>query len=497
MTNLLRLRYISSLSLLMASLSQPSLANDQTVDYLSLDPASTAAYAIETLGLKSVALDDNSLMASQRIVSFGENGSQIRFKRPATMAEDGEFQAQIEAIKIDRDDFLTWTTANTAATVADLSPLLEKLISGQVTFIGPIMQNNGESYQLFFQLPESGYIEVIGSTISKAEHQSMPRNWAQIWDQMDTYGVSSIPTRLSSLGGSDGRMFDSVVESRPDETMTKITFYYEGYLRGMHIEYKTGASLSYGSTTDTVYTFDIPDDETITKAVACKFKPEGSDGDRLSFIHLSTESSDINFGYTETETSCQSLLPHKNHTVLGFYGRQGSDIHSLGLITRPLSGELLETTDGDLLYSDKVGENSGVTFDTVALNQNAKIKKIDFYYDNYLHGMVIDYENNTRLRFGTTKGTKRTIELSYNEHLISILTCRIQPNQSESSRVGFMHITSTSRELSFGTAQNESDCKPFVPENEKSFIGGFHGSQGEDITSLGVIFKRSDATVSF
>lgn len=497
MTNLSRICRLGSISLLLASFSQASFAEDGTVDYLSLDPASSAAYAIETLGLENVPLEDNSLMANQRIVSFGNNGSQIRFKRPETMAEEGEFQAQIADIKIDRDDFLTWTTANTAAKVKDLSPLLEKLISGEVSFIGPILQNDGESYQVFFQLPEAGYIEVIGSTISKAEHQSMPRKWAQVWDQMDTYGVSSIPTRLLSLGGSDGRMFDTIDESRPDEEMKKITFYYEGYLRGMHIEYASGASLSYGSVTDTAYALDIPDEETIKKAVVCKFKPEDSDSDRLSFVHLSTETSKTQFGYAETEDSCKSLLPHEKHTVVGFYGRHDEDMHSLGLITRPMVGEISERPESELVYSDLVGENIGRDFDSIALNKSAKIKKIDFYYDEYLRGIVIDYDNNTRLRFGKDSGIPHTIELSYNDNLISILACKIKPNESESYRVGFMHIRSSYKEVSFGSTETESDCEPFVPEDEKSFIAGFHGSQDEEITSLGVIFGRSTSTISY
>lgn len=495
MISLSRLCGTGIISLLLTSFSQTSLANGGTVDYLSLDPAKTSQYAIETLGLENVPVEDNSLMANQRIVSFGDNGSLIRFKRPETMAAEGEFQAQIIDIETNRDDFLTWTTANTAVSVDDLSPLLERLISSEAAFIGPIMRNDGQSYQVFFQLPEAGYIEVISSTISKAEHQNMPRSWAQVWDQMDTYGVSDIPTRLLSLGGSEGRMFDTIDESRPDEEMKKITFYYEGYLRGMHIEYASGASLSYGSVTDTAYTLDIPDEETIKKAVVCKFKPEGSE--RLSFVHLSTETTKTQFGYAETEDSCKSLLPHEKHTVVGFYGRHDEDIHSLGLITRPMVDEIRERPENELVYSEIVGENIGNGFDTIALNKSAKIRKIDFYYDEYLRGIVIDYDNNTRLRFGKDSGIPHTIELSYNDHLISILACKIKANENETNRVGFMHIRSSSREVSFGSAETESDCEPFVPEDEKSFISGFHGSQDEEITSLGVIFDRSTSTISF
>lgn len=494
-----RLYLAGILSILSISLNNPAKAQaQQVVVYKSLHPAKTAESAIQNLGLESVELSDNSLAATQRVVSFGENGSQIRFERPETMAEDIELSEQLSAINKDRDDFLTWTSANTAVSVDDLSTLLIKLQTSELLFIGPIKQGEG-LYQLFIELPDAGYIEVTSSTLSKAEHQGMPIDWNQAWDQMESYGITSLPSRGGSVGGMDGRVFDTVAANLPNAVMSKIKFYYEGYLRGMHIEYESGASLSYGTMQGTVHTLDITTGEQITRVLACKAQPEGSDDFRVSYLYLETaEDQHIAFGYTVSESACIALKPQVGHKVIGFYGLHDDQINSLGIVTQLTKGENTQTDQvAEQIFSERVGSLSGNPFDTMTANPNANIKALSFYFDGYLRGMSVTYDNYVRLTYGSKIGNVHKIELSYEERITSGIACPVKSDDGETDRIGFLHLITTDRQLAFGNADESSECEPFIPEEEDHFIAGFFGSENGELSSLGVIFEATKKGLPF
>lgn len=188
----------------------------------------------------------------------------------------------------------------------------------------------GGSYQ--FSYPMSSEQNQALKTIK--DTAGVDKAWLNITDATHEglWGITNGAEYSTLVGGVDGSGFDlmNVFLSDTTQRLTQLTVHSGNRLDGIDVTYDDAKSYRLGDDGGSASTLSLNDEQYINSVYICEDYSSKYDSNTVHYIKLTTNDGQNLVGGVE-EGLCTTVA--SNACIVGFFGREGSEIDALGVLT--------------------------------------------------------------------------------------------------------------------------------------------------------------------
>ena len=147
-----------------------------------LDHRQAAEFCVQILGMEEIIIPDQTLAKGRSWVKFPDSDIQFHFigldkaLGNEHLRQDYDYINQLDQ---DMSVFTAFMDNHISLRVDDLTPYLERLVTNDIDFFGPILRDDG-FYQTYLAIPGYVYVELISETLDNSQGLFTVKTWEQV-----------------------------------------------------------------------------------------------------------------------------------------------------------------------------------------------------------------------------------------------------------------------------------------------------------------------------